>query len=146
MDARTRVLWLLSALFLGRVVGQALVAFLGVTWLPPMREWYSGLMPYPLLLPAQIAILALMAVMNVGVQRSRGPLGLVNVRAARFVRAFSCLYFGAIVLRYVLTVALAPEQRWFGGTIPIVFHWVLALYLYVWSGFHLARAPKARGE
>jgi len=144
MHGRARLLWLLSTLFLGRVVGQALVAFLGVTWLPPMREWYSGLMPYPMLLPAQVAILALMIVLNAGVQRGRGPLATVSTRFARFVRAFSWVYFGAVALRYVLTMALVPEQRWLGGTIPIVFHWVLALYLYVWSDHHLARRPDAR--
>jgi hypothetical protein len=29
-----------------------------------------------------------------------------------------------------------PAARWFGGTIPIVFHLVLATYLYALGGFH----------
>ena len=41
------VLWTLLALFVLRVTGQALVAFLEVGFLPPMSEWYSGLLPYP---------------------------------------------------------------------------------------------------
>jgi hypothetical protein len=28
-------------------------------------------------------------------------------------------------------MARRPEQRWLGGTIPIVFHWVLAVFLFV---------------
>ena len=146
MSGRAWLLWLLTTMFLARVAGQVLVAFRGVRWLPPMSEWYSGLLPYPLLLPAQIAILVLMAVMNVGVASGRGPLASVSPRAARMTRWFSYFYFAAMVLRYALTMALFPERRWLGGTIPIVFHCVLALYLYAWSGHHLDRAQDARGS
>jgi len=143
MIKRARLLWLLSGLFFGRVTGQMLVAFFDATWLPPMDEWYSGLLSYPLLLPTQIMIVALMVVMNIGVQRGRGPLAVVSARVAHPLRAFSYVYFAAMVIRYALTMVLVPERRWFGGTIPIVFHCVLALYLYTWSGYHLDRF---RGE
>ena len=46
-----------------------------------------------------------------------------------------------MVLRYVLTMSLFPERRWLGsGTIPIVFHFVLATYLLVWSRHLRGRA------
>ena len=138
------VLWVLSGLFLGRVLGQVCVAFFDVTWLPPMSEWQSGLLPYPMLLAAQNIILAMMAVTNMGVQRERGPLAIVSIRSARVVRTFSYVYFLAMVLRYVLTMAFIPERRWLGGVIPIVFHVVLALYLLIWSGHHLGRAASSR--
>lgn len=35
----------------------------------------------------------------------------------------------AMVLRYVLTMAMLPELHWFGHTIPIAFHFVLASYM-----------------
>jgi hypothetical protein len=38
------LLSLLAGLFLARVAGQALVAFLDVSWLPPTDAWYSGLL------------------------------------------------------------------------------------------------------
>src|SRR5690242_2105356 len=66
------VSWGLSALFLLRVVGQVLVEFFGVTFLPPSPEWYSGLLPYPLVLPVQIVMLVGMAFLNAGVTRHRG--------------------------------------------------------------------------
>ena len=144
MSGRAQLLWLLSALFLARVLGQVLVAFLGVDWLPPMTEWYSGLVSYSLLLPAQVAILGLMAVMNAGVQLGHGPLAVVTPRTARIVLFFNYAYFAAMVLRYALTMVLIPERRWFGGAIPIVFHLALALYLYVWSRHHLNRASNVR--
>ena len=40
-------MWMLLGLFVLRVVGQVLVAFFDVRFLPPMSQWYSGLLPYP---------------------------------------------------------------------------------------------------
>jgi hypothetical protein len=34
-------------------------------------------------------------------------------------------------------MALYPERRWFGGAIPIVFHWVLAGYVFLWSRYNV---------
>ncbi len=132
------VLWILTLLFGLRVVGQMLVAFFGVTFLPPMPEWYSGLVPYPLLLPVQIAILLIQTRINFGVARGwnsgRSPrLGLVLVW-------FSAGYFAVMLLRYILTMAWYPERRWLGGTIPIVFHWVLAAYLCVLGRYCLTNS------
>jgi hypothetical protein len=41
-----------------------------------------------------------------------------------------------MVLRYVLRMSLYPDQRWFGGTIPIFFHYVLASFILVFANFH----------
>jgi uncharacterized protein len=65
-------LWALLALFALRVLGQMLVAFFGVSWLPPMERWYSGLMPYEYLLPSQLLILAFMAKICTDFTRGRG--------------------------------------------------------------------------
>jgi hypothetical protein len=62
----------LFALFILRVAGQALVAFLDVRFLPPMERWYSGLIPYPYLLASQILIIALMARVCLDFTRGRG--------------------------------------------------------------------------
>lgn len=66
------LLWALLALFAARVTGQALVAFLGVGWLPAMDRWCSGLMPYPYLLPAQLLLIALMAKVCIDFTRGHG--------------------------------------------------------------------------
>jgi hypothetical protein len=52
---------------------------------------------------------------------------------SRFLVSFSAIYAGAMVLRYVLTMALHPDQRWLGGTIPIFFHFVLAGFFLRWG-------------
>lgn len=125
-------LWLLSTLFFCRVVGQILVAFGGVTWLPPMPEWYSGLLPYPLLLPSQLLILGLMARINRGVHAGTGWLWTRRPRVGAALVGFAALYAGVMVVRYFVSGELHPERRWVPpGSIPIAFHFVLASYLYL---------------
>lgn len=40
-STRVALLWLLQAVFFGRVMGQIAVAISEPAWLPPMQEWYS---------------------------------------------------------------------------------------------------------
>jgi hypothetical protein len=141
--ARRAALWLalLAGLFLLRVLGQVLVAFVGVTWLPPMPEWYSGLLPYPLLLPAQIVILLLQAKISIDIWRGAGWFAAHHPRLGRFLRWFALVYFLAMVARYAITMWLYPERRWFGHSIPIFFHWVLAGYLFLLGRYYGSRYP-----
>jgi hypothetical protein len=127
-------LWLFSALFLLRVVGQLYVRLRRPAWLPPTEEW--NLTPYRLLLPAQIAILGLMAWLDVAFSLGEG--GPVDPRPwlGEALLAFSYVYAGVMALRYIARMARRPGERWFGGTIPIVFHFVLASYIYVLGSYH----------
>jgi hypothetical protein len=134
------VLSLLAFLFFVRVAGQALVAFAGVTVLPPMSEWYSGLLPYPVLLPVQLTILGAQVKVSRDFAHGRGRLVTPKPRLGRALVVVAVLYFAAMLVRYVLTMAWYPERRWLGtGTIPIVFHWVLAAYLLVLGRHHARR-------
>ena len=54
------VLWLCSVLMLLRVVGQLVVFLRAPSWLPPMAQWQSGLVPYGFLLFTQGVVLVLM--------------------------------------------------------------------------------------
>ena len=45
-----RALAILTLLFALRVLGQALVVFFSVGWLPSTEHWFSGLIRYPILL------------------------------------------------------------------------------------------------
>ena len=58
---RATLLWILLTLFALRVLGQLLVVLVAAPFLPPMDEWQSGLLPYPLLLASQIVTVALLA-------------------------------------------------------------------------------------
>lgn len=129
-------LWFLLALFCLRVIGQMLVALFEVSFLPPMEEWQSGLIPYPWLLVSQWLIILLFGKVCIDFTRGHGLCVVPRKKMGHFIRGFSYLYFASMVLRYILTMALQPEQRWFGGTIPIFFHWVLAGFLFAFGHFH----------
>lgn len=128
---RTRVhLLVLTALFAVRVVGQILVWRRRPSWLPPMEEW--NLVPYRILLPIQVAFVALMLAIafTLGVGRS-DAFGIV-------LQTVAALYAAAMVVRYAVRMTRRPDQRWLGGAIPIVFHVVLATFLFTWGGHHRA--------
>lgn len=125
------VLGVLLALFIGRVVGQILAATIAPTWLPPMARWYSGLMPYRYLLPVQILFIAVMVMMISGVASGAGALGTHNATVGRWIIRASYVYALGMVVRSVRYALAPPEKR--GVLIPILFHFVLAAFLYVYG-------------
>lgn len=129
MSARDALLWILLALFALRVAGQVVVGLFAPDWLPPWNEWYSGLLPYPILLPVQLLLIAWMAVVTWQNMHGRGRFFVESDRARRRLRWFAALYASAMLVRYILTMTLKPEMRWLHGTLPIFFHFVLAAYI-----------------
>jgi hypothetical protein len=133
-----------TALFVLRVLGQAIVAVRDVGFLPPFEQWYSGLLPYPLLLPAQIVLAALMLKIVGDFARADGYFVRLRPRTGRILIGLGCLYALAMVVRYGLTMAAYPERRWFTGTIPIWFHLVLAAFVLTLGHYQLRRDAAAR--
>jgi hypothetical protein len=120
-------------LFFGRVVAQIQVLLLEPEWLPPMQAWYSGVLPYPILLPAQIVLLMLMSLVTYDHVRGRGFFW-PSRRAIRIgLRAFAILYAAAMALRLLVSMSLPPHDLLDAGVIPIVFHWVLASFVWLVS-------------
>ena len=132
----TVIFWLITFLFFLRVLGQFLVAHWSTPFLPPMSEWYSGLIAYPLLLPIQMLILFVMIWISYDFTRGSGFLLVQRRKMGLALQYFSYVYFGSMVIRYIMTMALHPERRWFGGAIPIIFHWILAAYIFTLGYFH----------
>ena len=132
------LLAVLSLLFLARVIGQLLVVLFQPTWLPPMAQWYSGLIPYPILLAIQVVMLLGMGAIVGQFLAGEGYLVTRRPILGQFGVPLSILYFSAMIVRYVIRMSRHPDQRWFGGTIPIIFHCVLAAYLFTLSFYHLA--------
>lgn len=129
------ILWLLTGLFVLRVAGQVLVALHPREWLPPMWQW--NLIPYPILLPIQIAFIVVMAGINMAFTTATGIAATKNSGSGNFLIVFSVVYALVMAIRYVVRMRRRPDQRWFGGTIPIVFHFVLASYLYTLGCFYV---------
>lgn len=132
----TGLLVLFTLLLYGRVFGQLIVYLYSPTWLPPMEQWQSGLLPYPVLLVSQFVVLTFMTMICIAFARQRGFFFAPHPRGGVFSVWFGALYFAGMVFRYVVTMVRRPEQRWFGGTIPIVFHSFVACFLMTWGSFH----------
>lgn len=126
------LLWTTTALFLLRVVGQIEVWLLAPEWLPPMQAWYSGLLPYPLLLPAQILLLMLMAVLAYR-RTVAAPRAAQNRHGHRVLRGLALMYFAVMAVRLLWTLSMHGGEFYLHGGIPIAFHWVLALFVLVYA-------------
>jgi hypothetical protein len=138
------ILAVLTGLFVLRVVGQVLVAFLNVQVLPPMDRWYSGLLPYQVLLPIQLVMIATMTKIVADVSRGHGYFASPKKVLGWPLRWFSYVYAFAMALRYAVTMVREPERRWLTGTIPIWFHFVLAIFLYTLSHYHIRLLQRRR--
>ena len=51
------------------------------------------------------------------------------------------VYLAVMVIRYAIRMSLYPPERWTGGSIPIVFHWVLAAFILVLGDYHRRSFP-----
>ncbi len=130
------ILWFFTCLFVLRVAGQVLVAIRPQRWLPPMAQW--NLVPYPILLPIQLVFIVVMVWIDLSFTLNTGISTARNTDIGRFLIAFCAVYAMAMPIRYALRMRRRPDQRWFGGTIPMVFHLVLASYLFTLGSFYAA--------
>ena len=129
------LLWLLLAAFALRVAGQLVVVIAAPRWLPPMEQWFSGVLAYPILLAVQVVMLVAMAVVALGVGAG-WPLAISSGPGyGRALAAGAYAYAAVMVARYAVRMARRHDQRWFGGTIPIAFHFVLAAGLFVLGSY-----------
>ncbi len=127
---------ILLGAFVCRVVMQAVQAVGYVPWLPAFERWQSGLLPYPVLLLSQVAIIAgslsFLAKVGKGTLTRRRKLGQV-------LACLGGLYLAFDILRLVLGATLLGGHSFFDNPIPASFHVVLALMVLIWAGFHLKR-------
>ena len=130
-------LLLFTGLFCLRVAGQVLVARRAPAWLPPMGQW--NLVPYRFLLPVQLLIVCLMVWLLFDFLGGSGVATEPAPRLGLFLIGFSLVYAVAMAIRYAVRMRRRPAERWLGGTIPIVYHWVLAAFLLVLGTYHVAR-------
>ena len=129
-------LWALLGLFVLRVAAQLLIALGGGAFLPPWEEWFSGALGYPPLVASQIVIILVYGRIALDITRGRGVFAVPRRRAAVALLAVGSVYLAVMVIRYAIRMSLYPHERWSGGSIPIVFHWVLAGFLLVLGFYH----------
>lgn len=134
------ILGILTLLFAARVAGQLVTLFFPVKFLPPFDRWYSGVIPYPILLPIQLLLLTLMLKIVWDVYQGTGYFRIFKPQAGRILKVLSYAYALIMVGRYALTMILRPELRWFTETTPIWFHFVLASFLFMLGNFYAGHA------
>lgn len=130
------ILWVLLFLFILRVLGQLLVSIGWGTFLPPMDEWYSGVVPYPRLLVSQIIIIILFSKVCLDLTKGRGFFSIPNQKLGSGLLFFGTVYLLVMIIRYALRMSLYPTERWVGGCIPIFFHWILAAFILLVGSYH----------
>jgi len=146
--AYASVLTLLALLFFVRVLAQALAALLPIPFLPTMDEWVlpsappfstSGYIPYPILLPTQVIILLLQSLVCRDFLRGHGYFVSLRSKTGQILLWLSYLYVSSMLLRYIITMALYPERRGFGHTVPIFLHVGLAAFRFALGLYYTGR-------
>lgn len=127
-----------TVLFCLRVLGQLIVARWHVHWLPPMNDWFSGAIPYSVLLICQLLIVFVYARICWDFGHADGFWVRAHPRLGRFILEFGAAYLAVMLIRYAIRMALYPMERWTGGCIPIFFHWDLALFLILVGRYQLS--------
>jgi hypothetical protein len=136
--SRRLALWVCLGIFLVRVVGQIEVLLLAPPWLPPFSAWESGLIPYSVLLPLQILVVAWMGAIVSDHRRGSGPMWVESFPVRHRLNAFALIYASIMLVRLIVTAALPPHSVIDRGLIPILAHWDLAAFIAL-----LSRAPMA---
>lgn len=132
-----RWLWLLLALFIVRVIAQPMALLTSARFLPPFESWHSGVLPYPVLVAAQLLIIAWFA--HTAWRFSKGGV-TPRYRLGIWMLLFGGVYFATMLVRLVLGVTVLSSNRWFSSVLPTMFHLVLASYLLVYGHYHFRHA------
>src|SRR5688572_28422738 len=90
-------LWILLGVFVLRVVGQVVVVLRAPEWLPEMKQWYSGIIPYPALLPIQLVFVAVMTAAARQVTAAAGFFADQGAATGEVVVWLSLFYAGSMV-------------------------------------------------
>jgi hypothetical protein len=126
-------LWALTALFAARVTGQAVQRWIPQPFLPSADAFQGSNLPYPVLLCAQLVILAVMIAVAWRVQRGRM---VRNPRAARVLGWLGAAYMAFALVRIAVGLGMPGAPDWFRTWIHAFFHIVLAGYVLAVSLYH----------
>ena len=127
------VLAILSALFAARVAAQAMQRWLPLPFLPPSGAFQGSALPYAILLPAQIAILAAMLAIA---WRVHIGMFLPRPHVSRRLTVAGGVYVATMLTRLTVGLTVPDAPSWFRSEISTVFHFVLAIVVLVLAAFH----------
>ena len=136
------VLSIVAGLFACRVVAQLVQVWYPLEFLPPFEAWHSGAVPYRWLVGTQVVILAMCIRIVWHLFHNRV---ISSPGKGRLLCLLGCIYFSVMCIRLFLGTTVASEHRWFGATLPTVFHLVLALFVVLYGRFHFLAAQAVCG-
>lgn len=127
-------LWMLTILFVLRVLGQLIQQIAPISWLPEFSRWHGSAMPYWLLLLIQLVIIVTMAraTLNYG----HGAV-VVRRKKGKWLLAFGAVYFAFMAIRLTVGLVDPASLPWFQKTIPASFHLVLASFVLLIGAYHM---------
>ncbi len=116
----------LAGLFGFRVLAQLIQVLRPVSFLPPFESWQGAVLPYPLLVASQAAIILVLGrvlwLLRVdGISPSRTKY--------RICFALGGIYFAFMGFRLVAGLTLLAGHPWYSKSLPAFFHVVLAAFL-----------------
>ncbi len=133
-DTFVASLWLLTILFVLRVLGQFVQSVSPVSWLPEFSRWHGSPTPYWLLLVIQLAIVVMMA--RAILDFSSGAV-IVRRRKGKWLLALGAVYFASMAIRLTIGLVDSAPSPWFQKTIPAFFHLVLASFVLLIGAYHM---------
>lgn len=132
----------LAALFVLRVLVQAVQWAGPVPFLPSFDTWQGSGLPYPALLASQVLIVALLARALV-VVRSRSITPATWKHRACFVLGGA--YFAAMAFRLAAGLTFLSDVGWFAESLPALFHLVLATFVLLFGHYVYSAGRDAGG-
>jgi hypothetical protein len=129
-----------TGLFILRVFAQLTEYFIDVPFIPDYENWHSATVPYGFLLSIQLVIIWVMirfcARIYQGVQ-------VFSKRKGHFLVVLGFIYLSSMIIRNLLGLTIYAHIIWFNSYLPIVFHYILSLfvigagYMHVKNSTHL---------
>jgi hypothetical protein len=130
------MMWLTTALFSLRIIGQALQRWLPQPWLPPFGSWQGSTISYPVLIALQFVIIGAMALGAYGAWKATTR---PSRRAMLWAAWLGGIYMAAAIARLVIGYVVPDAPSWFTARISGVFHVVLAGYVLALARYHFLR-------
>ncbi|HNP30103.1 MAG TPA: hypothetical protein PKK23_13735 [Nitrospirales bacterium] len=130
-------LFMLTGLFMFRVVAQLIQVWHPLGVLPSFETWQSGALSYPILLMCQISIL--WACLRIVWRMFKGTVVAVPKKGQIFLY-LGGLYLAVMAIRLTIGLTVASEHFWFGPVLPTIFHIVLATFMLVYGWYHASAA------
>ena len=137
------ILATLTALFAARVGAQAVQRWVPLHFLPPFGAFQGSSLPYSLVLPAQLLILALMCRIA---WRTHKCVLQRRPRSRRILAILGSIYFATMLARLLVGITVPGAPVWFRTPISSVFHLVLATFVLVLAAYHRPIRWRATGS